>query len=80
MGRNRSVSDQNRLDVEVVPDGAWLQPAAGREQAWNDIFEAMAGVEPTPEQAAKPIEQQEAEIVEEIKAARRDDHAGGRSS
>ena len=74
--RKFGVSEGDYLEVEVVEDGVLLRPAADQEQAWNDIFRAIVGVEPTPEQAAEPIEQQEADIVEEIKAARCEDHAG----
>ena len=71
------LAEGDYLEAEVVADGLLLRPVAvvERERAWNDVFEAIASVRPTPEQARKPIARQEEEIVEEIKAARREEHA-----
>jgi hypothetical protein len=44
----------------------------GRDQAWRDIEDAMASVRPTPEQAAKPLDEQEREVLEVMDEARRE--------
>jgi AbrB family looped-hinge helix DNA binding protein len=70
------IDDDDYLEIELVEGGALLRRAtvdrvAIREAAWRRIEEAMASVNPTPEQAAKPIEEQEAEILVEVKEVRR---------
>ena len=44
----------------------------GKAAAWQGIKEATNAVDPTPEQAAKPIEEQERDILAEVKTARRE--------
>jgi AbrB family looped-hinge helix DNA binding protein len=68
------VSEGDYLEAELVEGGVLFRPVAivSREQAWRDIEDAMASVRPTPEQAAKPLEEQEREIQEVVSEARRE--------
>lgn len=68
------VNEGDYLEIEIVGDSVLLRPVAvvDRAAAWRGIAKAMSAVHPTPEQAAKPIEEQEQEILAEVKAARRD--------
>lgn len=62
------------LEMELVAGGVLLKPAAvgKRADAWQRIDKARRTVRPTPEQAAKPTEEQEREIVEEVNEIRRE--------
>jgi AbrB family looped-hinge helix DNA binding protein len=62
------------LEAEVVEDGVLLKPVSDveRQQALGQMFAAKARVRPTPEQAKKSPEEQEREILEEVKAMRRE--------
>jgi len=56
------------LEVEVVEGGALLKPVSSRVGTnWQEFAER---VKPTSEQAEKPLDQQEAEIAEEVEAFR----------
>jgi AbrB family looped-hinge helix DNA binding protein len=68
------VREGDTLEAEAVEGGILLKPvsAAEREAAWQRIEQAMASVLPTPEQAAKPIEVQEQEILEVVDEVRRE--------
>ena len=74
------VTEGDYLEAELVEGGVMLRPVSivRREAAWRRIRSAMATVRPTPEQASKPLEQQEAEIQAVIDEVRRD-HAADRS-
>ncbi len=67
------------LEIELVEGGVLLKPAAvgKRTDAWRRIDAARRTVRPTAEQAAKPIEDQEREILEEVNEVRRE-YAGER--
>ena len=69
-----NVNEGDYLEIEIVGEGILLKPVAvvSKATAWRAIAEAMSTVQPTPEQAAKPREDQEQEIMAEVKAARRD--------
>jgi AbrB family looped-hinge helix DNA binding protein len=69
-----NVNEGDYLEIEIVGAGVLLKPVAvvDRATAWRAIAQAMNTVQPTPEQAAKPPEDQEREIRDEVKAARRD--------
>ena len=71
--RALNVGDGDYLEAEVVEGGVLLRPVAAgkRAGALRRIDEARRTVRPTPEQAAKPIEDQEQEILEEVKEVRR---------
>lgn len=73
------VGEGDYLEAELVEGGVMLRPVSivRREAAWRRIRGAMATVRPTPEQAGKSQEQQEAEIQAVIDEVRRD-HAGDR--
>lgn len=77
--RALNVADGDYLEAEVVEGGVLLKPIATGERAdaWHRIDEARRTVRPTPEQAAKPIEDQEREILEEVNEVRRE-YAGER--
>ncbi len=68
------VSEGDYLEAELVEGGVLLRPVAvsGRGEAWRNIQAAIATVQPTPEQAAKPLEEQEREILEAVNEVRRD--------
>jgi AbrB family looped-hinge helix DNA binding protein len=69
-----NVNEGDYLEVKIVAEGVLLKPVTvvDKATAWRAIAKAMSTVQPTPEQAAKPIEEQEQEIMAEVKAARRD--------
>lgn len=73
------LAEGDYLEAEIVQGGVLLRPVdvVRREAAWRRIEEAMASVLPTPEQAAKPLEEQEREILELVDEARRE-HAADR--
>ena len=60
------------LKAEVVENRLVIEPVSimSREEAWQQIREAQASVQPTPEQAAKPIAEQEQEIFEVVEELR----------
>ena len=68
------VREGDTLEAEAVEGGILLKPvsAAERAAAWQRIEQAMASVRPTPDQAAKPIEVQEQEILEVVDEVRRE--------
>jgi AbrB family looped-hinge helix DNA binding protein len=68
------VSEGDYLEAELVEGGVLFRPVAivSRDRAWRDIEDAMASVRPTPEQAAKPLDEQEREIEEVVSEARRE--------
>lgn len=68
------IGEGDYLEAELVDGGVMLRPVSivRREAAWQHIRDAMATVRPTPAQAAKPLEEQEAEIqaiVDEVRRA-----------
>lgn len=67
------VRDGDELEAHVFPGSVVLRSTSpdARERAWERIFSIIDQVRPTPEQAAKPIEQVEEEIVEYVKETRR---------
>ena len=67
------VHDGDELEAHVFPGSVVFRPASpdARERAWERIFSIIEQVHPTPEQAAKPIEQVEQEIVDYVKETRR---------
>ncbi len=69
------------LEALVVEGGVMLKPvaAAEREAAWQRIRKLQHSVRPTAEQAAKPVDVQEQEILEVVDEVRRQ-HAEGRST
>jgi len=69
-----AVEEGDFLEASLVEGGVLLRPVTvvDREAAWRRIEAAMANVRPTPEQAAKSPEEQEAEIVEIVTEARRE--------
>lgn len=69
-----NVNEGDYLEIEIIGEGVLLKPVAvvDRATAWRAIAKAMSTVQPTPEQAAKPMEDQEQEMRAEVKAARRD--------
>ncbi len=73
------LAEGDYLEAEIVQGGVLLRPVdvVRREAAWRRIEEAMASVHPTPEQAAKPLDEQEREILELVDEARRE-HAADR--
>lgn len=66
------VREGDTLEAEAVEGGILLKPVSAAEAAWQRIEQAMASVRPTPEQAAKPIEVQEQEILEVVHEVRRE--------
>lgn len=68
------VREGDYLEAELVAGGVLLRPVSivSREQAWRDIGDIVASVQPLPEQAAKPLEEQEREILEVVNEARRE--------
>jgi AbrB family looped-hinge helix DNA binding protein len=68
------VGEGDYLEAELVEGGVMFRPVAivSREQAWRDIEDATASVRPSAEQAAKPLEEQEREILEVVDEARRE--------
>ncbi len=60
------------LKAEVVDNRLVIEPVSimSREEAWQQIREARASVQPTPEQAAKPVAEQEQEIFEVVEELR----------
>ena len=71
--RALNVGDGDYLEAELVEGGVLLRPMATGERvdAWRRIDEARRTVRPVPEQAVKPVEQQEREILEEVNEVRR---------
>jgi bifunctional DNA-binding transcriptional regulator/antitoxin component of YhaV-PrlF toxin-antitoxin module len=61
----RAGDDLEALVVEVVA-------AAEREAAWRRVQDLQRSVRPTSEQAAKPVEVQEQEILEVVDEVRRE--------
>jgi hypothetical protein len=49
-----------------------VEAELGKAAVGQGIKEATSAVDPTPEQAAKPIEEQERDILAEVKTARRE--------
>lgn len=70
--------DGDELAVHVVGDSVVYTPAApdARERAWQRILSITDQVRPTPEQAGKPIDVAEQEIVEDVHAFRRARRSG----
>jgi AbrB family looped-hinge helix DNA binding protein len=68
------VGEGDYLEAELVEGGVMFRPVAivSREQAWRDVEDATASVRPSAEQAAKPLEEQEREILEVVDEARRE--------
>ena len=68
------VGDGDYLEAELVEGGVLFRPVAvvSRAQAWLDIKDAMSAVRPTPEQAAKSLEEQEREILDVVNETRRE--------
>ena len=66
------VGEGDYLKAEVVDNRLVLEPVSimSREQAWQQIREAQASVRPTPEQADKPVAEQEQEIFEVVEELR----------
>jgi hypothetical protein len=67
------VRDGEELEAHVFPGSLVIRTASpnARERAWERICAITDQVRPTPEQAAKPIEQVEDEIVACVKETRR---------
>ena len=67
------VGEGDYLEAQLVAGGVLLKPVAviERHAAWERIDELRGSIEPTPEQAAKSDDEQEREIVAEVKAARK---------
>src|SRR5438105_13938494 len=65
------VHEGDELEAHVFSGSVLLRPASpsvdAPERAWQSILEITDQVQPTPEQAAKPIEQVEQEIVDWVK-------------
>ena len=75
--RALDIAEGGYLEAEVVGRTVVLRPAPAaldHAEAWRRIREAQASVRPTPEQAAKPVEQQEQEIFEIVEAVRHGRH------
>lgn len=68
------VREGDYLEAELVAGGVLLRPVTivSREQAWRDIRDIVGSVQPLPEQAAKPLEEQEHEILEVVNETRRE--------
>ena len=68
------VSEGDYLEAELVEGGVLLRPVsvAGREAAWRQVWEAVDSVRPSPEQAARTADEQEADILAVVDAARRE--------
>jgi bifunctional DNA-binding transcriptional regulator/antitoxin component of YhaV-PrlF toxin-antitoxin module len=64
--------DGDELAAHVIGDSVIYTPATpdARERAWQRILLITDQVRPTPEQAAKPIEIAEQEILDDVKAFR----------
>ena len=62
------------LEAEAVQGGILLKPMAmvEREQAWQRVFDAMGTVVDTAPKPGQTPQEQEEEIAEMVKAARRD--------
>jgi AbrB family looped-hinge helix DNA binding protein len=62
------------LEAEAVQGGILLKPMAvvEREQAWQRVFDAMGTVVDTAPTPGQTPQEQEDEIAEMVKAARRD--------
>lgn len=67
------VHEGDELEAHVFPGSVVFRTSSpdAREQAWQRIMSVTARVRPTREQAAKPIEQAEQEIVDAVKETRR---------
>jgi bifunctional DNA-binding transcriptional regulator/antitoxin component of YhaV-PrlF toxin-antitoxin module len=65
--------DGNDLAAHVVGDSVVYTPATpdARERAWQRILSITDEVRPTPEQATKPIDVAEQDIVDNVHAFRR---------
>ena|SRR5579875_3154027 len=76
--RRLDLHDGDELQQHVLGDSVLFTPASpdARERAWQRILAITEQVRPTAEQAAKPIDVVEQEIVEEVKAFRRARRAG----
>jgi AbrB family looped-hinge helix DNA binding protein len=66
------IEEGSYLEAEVVENRLVLRPVSimSREQAWRQIRKAQSSVTPTPEQAAKPVDEQEREIFEIVEDVR----------
>jgi bifunctional DNA-binding transcriptional regulator/antitoxin component of YhaV-PrlF toxin-antitoxin module len=67
------VREGDELEAHVFPGSVVLRTTSpdAREQAWERLFSIIKRVHPTPEQARKPIDAVEDEIVEAVKETRR---------
>ena len=74
------LQDGDELEAHVFPGSLVLRSASAnaRERAWERICAITDQVLPTPEQAVRPIEQVEDEIVGYVKETRRALHAARR--
>ncbi len=70
----RGVREGDYLEAELVEGGVMPRPVpiVRSEQAWQEVRAAIASVRPTPEQAAKPLVEQEQDILEAVDEARRE--------
>jgi bifunctional DNA-binding transcriptional regulator/antitoxin component of YhaV-PrlF toxin-antitoxin module len=68
------VGEGDYLEAELVEGGVLLRPApdARRGEAWRQVWSAAASVRPSPEQAAKPPDEQEADILAVVDEVRRE--------
>ena len=67
---DQNIAITRRVVEAAHAKGIVVEAELGKVAAWQGIEKAMSTVDPTPEQAAKPIETQEQEILAEVKAAR----------
>lgn len=69
----------DELAVHIIGDSVVYTQAApdARERAWQRIMTITDQVLPVPDQAAKPIEEVEKEITEQVHAFRRTRRDGG---
>ncbi len=67
------VHEGDELEAHVFPGSVVFRASSpdARERAWQRILSVTARVRPTSDQAAKPINQVEEEIVEAVKETRR---------
>ena len=69
------VGEGDYLEAELVEGGVMLRPVPGegrRKEAWEQVRSAIGSVLPSPEQATKPLDEQEAEILAAVDQARRE--------
>ena len=69
------LADGDYLEAEIVDDGVLLKRVSSVEEAWQRIVEAPSSVRYVGPEPRPAPEEEEEWLAEEVKTARREEHA-----